>query len=240
MCSMRKVIAAVLALVLLFPAVPASAAEREGPAFGSLWQHFSALEEQWLSQVRIYEEVPLYYQTDYPDIPYGHGSISSSGCGIVCLSMAASYLKGRNLSPEILAEQFGTLPMNNVQRIDHAIVELDLPFAFKPRRWSQMMTALRNGQLVILLVNGNSVFTDGQHMLLLTGVTENGRVLVNDPYEPNYNRVELITGYTHGFEEKVLAEGFDGGWIFGPKDPDQTPDYATPYKNFRSLDWVSE
>ena len=237
MFSMRKVVAAFLCLVLLLPLLPLPAEGAE-PVFGTLWQHFSALEEKWVSRGLVWEEVPQYYQTDYPDTPYGHGTVSTSGCGIVCLSMAATYLKDRNLSPEILAAQFGQLEMNNVQRIDYAIEELDLPFAYKPRRWSQMMAALREGRLVILLVNGSSVFTDGQHMLLLTGITESGRVTVYDPYEPNYNRVELITGYTHGFREETLAEGFDGGWIFGQKEENVLLDIVTPYRNLRSQDWT--
>lgn len=240
MYSMRKAIAAVLALVLLIPVLPASAAAAKEPAFGTLWQHFTELEQQWLGQGLRWDTIPQYFQTDYPDTPYGHGTVSTSGCGIVCLAMAATYLKDRNLNPEILAAQFGSLQMNNVQRIDHAIEELDLPFAYKPRRWSQMMTALRNGQLVILLVNSNSDFTDGQHMLLLTGVTEEGRVLVLDPYEPNYNRADLITGYVHGFREEVLSKGFDGGWIFDKKQENTLLDFATPYRNFRNMDWISE
>ena len=236
---MRKGILWLLILAALLPVLPCSAAERKDPAFGTLWQHFSALEEQWISQGLTWEEIPQYFQTDYPEIPYGHGTVSTSGCGIVCLSMAATYLKDRNLSPEILAKQFGSLSMNNVQRIDYAIEELDLPFAYKPRRWSQMMAALRNDQLVILLVNGNSEFTDGQHMLLLTGVTDSGRVLVLDPYEPNYNRADLITGYVHGFPEEYLEEGFDGGWIFDRKEENKLLDIGTPYRNFRFMDWIS-
>ena len=238
MCSMRKGLLWLLILAALLPVLPCSAAERPEPAFGTLWQHFSALEGQWLSQGLTWEEIPQYFQTDYPTTPYGHGTVSTSGCGIVCLSMAATYLKDRNLSPEILAAQFGSLSMNNVQRIDYAIEELDLPFAFKPRNWGQMMTALRNGQLVILLVNGGN-FSDGQHMLLLTGVTDTGRVMVLDPYEPNYNRVDMITGYVHGFREEVLEEGFDGGWIFGKKQQTKSLDIATPYRNLRSMDWIS-
>lgn len=237
---MRKFLTAALALALLLTLLPLPAAARTEPAFGTLWAHFSALEEQWLSEKRLVEEVPLYFQTDYPDTPYGHGTISSSGCGIVCLAMAASYLKDRYITPDQLAAQFGDLQMNNVQKIDYAIEELDLPFAFKPRNWGQMVTALRNGQIVILLVNENSVFTDGQHMLLLTGLTDSGRVLVHDPYEPNYNNVELITGYVHGFKDSTVSNGFDGGWIFGEKQENEPLDFATPYRNFRSMDWVSE
>ena len=236
----KRLTAAVLALCLLLPAVPADAAARTEPAFGTLWAHFSRLEEQWTAAPLIWEEVPQYFQTDYPDTPYGHGTVATSGCGIVCLAMAATYLKDRNLNPEILAAQFGQLQMNNVQRIDYAIEELDLPFAYKPRKWEQMMAALGNGQLVILLVNDNSVFTDGQHMLLLTGLTEEGRVLVYDPYAPNYDRADLITGYVRGFREETLAEGFDGGWIFGPKEENTLLDIGTPYRNFRIHDWVRE
>jgi len=240
MCSMRKFVAAVLVLTLLFPVLPASAAERKGDAFGTLWQHFSGLEAQWLRQFKVYDTPPQYFQTDYPDTPYGHGTVSTSGCGIVCLSMAATYLKDRRITPDQLAAQFGSLQMNNVQRIDHAIEVLDLPFAFKPRNWGQMMTALRNGQLVILLVNDKSDFTSGQHMLLLTGLTEDGRVLVNDPYEPNYNRADLITGYTYGFLEEILSKGFDGGWIFGEKQENEPPAYTSLFRNFRFMDWITE
>lgn len=230
---LKRLLAAALILVLLLP-VNASAAIFS-PCAG--WKYFAAHEELWLDRMEVFPEPPQYYQTDYPDIPFGHGTVSTSGCGITCLAMAASYLLDRKITPEQLAAQFGDLPMNNVQRINHAIDVLDLPLQVSPRKWSQMRTALQNGQIVILLVNGDSKFTDGQHMLLLTGITPDGRYLVLDPYEPNYNRMDLITGYTIGFREKTLSEGFDGGWIFEKKDLSDAPDYATPFRNLRSMDW---
>ncbi len=240
MFSMRKSITAgALALLLLLSVLPVPTAATE-PAFGTLWAHFSRLEAQWLSQCHVYEEVPLYFQTDYPDTPYGHGTVSTSGCGITCLAMAASYLKSRQYTPDGLAEQFGSLQMTNVERINHAIKVLDLPLDYMPTKWSQMMAALRNGQIVILLINEKSRLTDGQHMVVLTGLSNTGRVLVHDPYEPSYSNGKLANGYARGFQESDLSKGFDGGWIFEKKDPADCPDYATPYRNFRSMDWVSE
>ena len=234
MAKFFRILSLILAILLLLPALPASAAE---PVPTALWQHISALEEQWFQPTLTWEEIPQYFQTDYPDVPYGHGTVSSSGCGIVCLAMAATYLKDRNHSPEILANQFGSLQMNNVQRIDYAIQELDLPFAYKPRRWSQMYEALQKGQLVILLVNGDGPFTDGQHMVLLTGLTDSGEVLVMDPYEPNYNRKDLVNRYALGFPQKELAKGFDGGWIFEKKGNTDPLDIFTPYQALRTGDW---
>lgn len=234
---MRKWIAGALCLVLLLPVVPASGAEN--PAFGTLWDHFSAWETDLLSGTQVYSQPPQYFQTDYPNTPYGHGTVSTSGCGIVCLAMAASYLKDRTVTPDQLAEQFGSLQMNNVERIDHAIDVLELPFAYKPRNFRQMLYALSNGQMVILLLSGTNDFVDGQHMILLTGLTDNGRVTVLDPFEPNYNRVDMITGYVHGFPAEVLEDSFDGGWIFGPKRAGDGPDYLASYQNYRSMDWFS-
>lgn len=232
---LKRLIAAALLLVLLLP-VNASAA-MFSPSAG--WKHFAAQEELWLSSMEVFPEPPVFYQTDYPHIPYGHGTVATSGCGIVCLAMAASYLLDRNITPEQLAEQFGDLPMNNVQRMNHAIQVLNLPLQVSPRKWSQMRTALQQGQIVILLVNEQSKLTDGQHMVLLTGITPDGRYTVLDPYEPNQYRPELATGYAIGFREETVSEGFDGGWIFEKKDLSTAPDYATPFRNLRSMDWLT-
>ena len=52
MCSMRKFLTAALALALLLTLLPLPAAARTEPAFGTLWAHFSALEEHtWLLTV---------------------------------------------------------------------------------------------------------------------------------------------------------------------------------------------
>lgn len=46
--------------------------------------------------------VPLYFQTDYPDTRYGHGTVATSGCGITSLAMVATYLTGHDYYPDEL------------------------------------------------------------------------------------------------------------------------------------------
>ena len=46
--------------------------------------------EEILSEDEISDTgVPLYLQTDYPDIYYGEGTIATSGCSITSLAMVA-------------------------------------------------------------------------------------------------------------------------------------------------------
>ena len=49
-------------------------------------------------------EVPLYFQTDYPDALYGEGTVATDGCGITSLAMVATALTGHTYLPDELAE----------------------------------------------------------------------------------------------------------------------------------------
>ena len=44
-------------------------------------------------------QIPHYLQTDYGNIPYGGGSIATSGCGPTSFAMVASYLTGKTITP---------------------------------------------------------------------------------------------------------------------------------------------
>ena len=44
-------------------------------------------------------QIPHYLQTDYGNIPYGGGSIASSGCGPTSFAMIASYLTDTTITP---------------------------------------------------------------------------------------------------------------------------------------------
>ena len=42
----------------------------------------------------LYDAVPNYYETDYPDIRYGTGSFAEYGGGVTSVAMVATYLTG--------------------------------------------------------------------------------------------------------------------------------------------------
>ena len=59
-------------------------------------------------------QVPLFFQTDYPDVRYGSGTVATSGCGITALAMVATYMTGHTYHPDELADYFGGRSENNI------------------------------------------------------------------------------------------------------------------------------
>ena len=157
--------------------------------------------------------IPLYYQTDYPDVLYGAGTIETSGCGITSIAMVASYLTGYAYMPDELAYYFGGRAENNIARMECAAETLGIPYE-KPENWHYTYEALKQGKCAIVLVQSPSEFTQGQHFIVLTGLTEDGKILVNDSYEPNYSKWSLKDGFENGFTESQILQGYQGAWVF--------------------------
>lgn len=160
-----------------------------------------------------YDTVPTYFQTDYPFIKYGNGTIGTSGCSLTCMAMVATYMTDHPYMPDELVYHFGSYGKNNIERLEYAAGQLGLPYE-KNFDWRETRKALAEGKVAIIMENGNSPFTDQQHFIVLAGLTEDGRVLVNDPFEPNYSAELLKDGFVNGFEEYAITSGYSGGWVF--------------------------
>ena len=167
------------------------------------------------------DEMPLYNQCDYPDVPYGnYGSVASHGCGITCLAMVSTYLTDIEYTPDEMAEMFGNY--NTVKGSYWILFEdsakvLSLDFQERTYDWETVMNALKNNQVVIAL-QGRGLFTGGGHFIVLAGLTEDGKIIVFDPNGNNYTKNEtLIAGFENGFTEKQVYA--DGGpyWIYSKK-----------------------
>lgn len=163
----------------------------------------------------VYDAVPLYYQTDYPDTYYGEGTVATSGCSMTSLAMAATYLTGHEYFPDELARYFAFCGNSNIERLEAGCEALQLPYE-KNWDWRTTMQALQEEKIAIVLVNSDSHFTLSQHFIVLTGLTEDGKILVNDPYEPNYTHWALEQGFREGFDESQIVCGFSGAWVFDP------------------------
>ncbi len=180
-----------------------------------------SVEETTHQRIR-YEQVPQYFQNDYPKNRFGRGTIESHGCGITCLAMVASYMTGHEYLPDELADYFGGYGQSNMQKLEYGSDMLQLPWK-KARNVHEVMAALREGQLAILLMNKKSMFTNNEHFIVVTGINEDGLYTINDPYKPNYEVWGLKQGFESGFEEYAIVKGYSGGWIYDisamPEDP---------------------
>lgn len=165
---------------------------------------------------------PQYFQGDYPDTMYGSGTIASSGCGIVSLAMVATYMTGHTYLPDTLARYFGGKAANNIDRLEYGSNAMQLPYK-KAENWHETYRALKEGKVAIALMGPNSIFTDSQHFIVLTGINEAGKIMVNDPERDNYSHWRLKNAFVSGFEESDIIAGYSGAWIYDkgamPEEP---------------------
>lgn len=182
-----------------------------------------------------WDTVPLYFQNDYPNTMYGSGTIESSGCSITALAMVASYMTEHEYLPDELARYFGGRAENNIARLEKGSEVLQLN-AKKAKNWDYTYAGLKEGKVAIALMESESLFTSTQHFIVLTGLTEDGKVLVNDPYRPNYDNWLLRDGFSYGFERKDIILGYSGAWLYDkaamPEEPyihfEPEPDRSNP------------
>ena len=195
------------------------------------------------AKVKTVNGFPLYNQLDYPNKRFGSGTVATSGCGITSLAMVATYLTGHTFLPDELAGYFGGYGENNVQRLEYGAKQMQLPIR-KADNIRQIFSAMKEGNIAILLMNHLSIFTESQHFIVLNGTTKDGKYLVADSYAPNYEKWDLKRGFEEGFEEKDLLLGYNGGWIFDvsamPEEPfiytEEKPDCEPRYPDVE-LTW---
>ncbi len=206
-------------------------AETTGQTTGSTFNQASfaaALEAYQKNYEEIFADsvdIPMYFQDDYPNVRYGAGSIATSGCGIVSLAMVANYLTGFDYQPDQLARWFGGRAINNMARMETAATALQLPWS-KAENFNFTEAALAEGKIVIALMegySGNCPFTQSQHFIVLKGLTDDGRILVNDPLKTNYDKWDLKEGFASGFSRGEILSGYSGGWIFDPEEMPENP-----------------
>lgn len=170
-----------------------------------------------------YSFVPSYFQTDYPHIKFGNGTIATSGCSITCLAMMATYLTDQEYTPVQMAYHFGRYGKNNIERLNYGNEQMQLPYE-RCGNVLEVLQALQEGKVAIVMMDDESVFTSEQHFIVISGMTEDGKILVNDPMEPHYTATAYLeNGFANGFEEYDLVQGFSGAWIYDkntmPEDP---------------------
>lgn len=195
------------------------------------------------TKVKSVNGFPLYNQLDYPNKRFGSGTVATSGCGITSLAMVATYLTGHTYLPDELAGYFGGYGENNVQRLEYGAKQMQLPIR-KADNIRQIFSAMKEGNIAILLMNHLSIFSESQHFIVLNGMTKDGKYLVADSYAPNYEKWDLKRGFEEGFEEKDLLLGYNGGWIFDvsamPEEPfiytEEKPDCEPRYPDVE-LTW---
>lgn len=162
-------------------------------------------------------QIPHYLQTDYANIPYGGGSIASSGCGPTSFAMIASYLTGTTITPVDAISWCGnSYYMPGVgtywSYFQAASTHFGCGTVTQTTDPNAVLRALSNGQPVISS-QSPGLFTSGGHFIVLRGISANGKVLVNDPNDNN-SKNYINREFDMMSEIHVSANAY---WIFPKK-----------------------
>ncbi len=165
---------------------------------------------------------PDYTLEEYGSVMYASGTILDNGCSVVCMASLATYMTGHQYYPDELASYFGGKCDNNVQRLEYMSDMLELPY-YKAENYRYVLDALRDGKVVIQLMNSKSLFTKSQHFILLKGFNSDGKIMVYDPSNSNRSSWYLADKFENGFTTDEICWGYDGAFILDaaamPEDP---------------------
>lgn len=214
-----RIIAIVLLIALALSLFPMAAMAAEVDTVTEIPETLEEIDMSIQDGKIIVDSIPRYYQNYffYSFLPYGSGTLGSSGCGITCMAMVATYiLNDYTLTPDRLAEEFGTYKGTNLDRMEAAAEAYNIPYE-KTYKWAKVVSALEEGKFAIVMVNEASNFTEGQHLIVVTGIKDD-KIFINDP---NYrNREVMGDKFEKGFEQWEVIEGFSGAWIFEKELPE--------------------
>lgn len=162
-------------------------------------------------------QIPHYLQTDYGNIPYGGGSIASSGCGPTSFAMIASYLTDTTITPaDAVAWCGNSYYMPGVgtywSYFQAAANHFGCGSVTQTSDANQVMQALSEGHPVISSQRAG-LFTSGGHFIVLRGVTADSKVLVNDPND-NSSKNYINREFDMMSEVHATSNAY---WIFDKK-----------------------
>ena len=135
--------------------------------------------------------IPKIYQFDYKQtvctIDGQRKSVSTSGCGAASMSMVICYLTGNTTSqnPYTLFKWAYNEGYYSGDGLGHSAVSAMGRLYGVSGTWigkdgEAIITALKSGHPIIAHM-GKGIFTRNGHYIVLRGVTDDGKILVNDP-----------------------------------------------------------
>ena len=174
-----------------------------------------ALEPVDLEQYEIHGQIPIFYQwtSTWGYAKYGEEEIAIDGCGPTCLAMVAVGLTGdTSYTPKKVADismEIGTYLSDTGTTWD--LMEKgpgQMGFqSWQMKSWSAsaILQELESGHPVICSMKEGNFTTQG-HFIVLAGVAEDGKVLVNDPNSKVRTQTE--------WDAQELLDQTKGMWAF--------------------------
>jgi predicted double-glycine peptidase len=172
--------------------------------------------------------IPLYLQWDskWGAIPFGGGTISTSGCGATSMAMIVTYLTGKQVTPDMVVSNIGNkyyspgegqswdMPAGVANIYGIKLVYQGTTNAEK------ILKYLKAGYPVLVSTTGYGTtqeFTQHGHYLVLRGLDSTGKVLVNDSNDNTSTKQHYLKAYDGNFivsECTIYNSTVKPMWVF--------------------------
>lgn len=190
------------------------------------------------------DAVPQYYQNDYPGELYLTGTVATSGSSMTALAMVATYLTDHAFYPDEMADMLAHFKGGNYQRLEYGNDLLQLQWK-RAQNIHESVEAVREGKTVIVMLNGENLFTWKEHYVVLTGINEEGKLTFLDTDSSHLEKDWLKKYYEEGLTEKDILRGYSCGWIYDKEAmPDEPfiyePEPPAPESRYPGLELTAE
>lgn len=189
--------------------------------------------------------IPYYCQFDYKDVPFSAGSLYEYGCGPTSLAMIVSYLKGQAVTPRDIISWSGNTYASQAgctaQLFTAGAEHYGVGSVVATKSHDEMVKALSNNQPVISY-QMSGCFTQNTHFIVLRGITDDGKVMVNDPSSKDRSKQlwneKDITNTSIGYYifEPGGSMGSGGGWDIDENWSIFTSDNESTFNLFETKD----
>lgn len=144
-------------------------------------------------------DVVYYNQYDYGNASYGDDTISNSGCGPTSAAMILSTFLDEEVTPQMACDFSavnGHLVVGGTEDafFDDIFNEYGVSYTKEEQTEENIISSLEDGNLIIAHV-GPSEFTKSGHFIVLSGLDENGNVIVADPASRRRTEVTWSSSY---------------------------------------------
>lgn len=168
-----------------------------------------------------FDQVPQYYQNDYPDEPYSYSTVANSGSSMTALAMVATYMTDHPYYPDQMADWLAHYLGGDYQRLEYGSDLLQLNWK-RALNVHEGLQAVRDGKIAIFRLTANSIFGNERY-LVVTGVNSDGTFQVMDTEETHFGSTWLNQLFENGFTAKQLTGGYSASWVYDkssmPEDP---------------------
>ncbi len=153
--------------------------------------------------------VPFYKQgaAEWGAEPFGNGTLASDACCPTAIAMVLSYFKGERITPSEVARRYDQDAYRNREQGSYggkmcaaaaADYGLSVEADTAPLSREEILNALEGGAKIVMSMKpggGGGRYATVYHYVTLAGLTEDGKVIVNNPgisTDVTYDEIETV------------------------------------------------